>query len=494
MNLKSGLKILTMSEPIKNTSLYLLQIAISGVLMLALMPIISKYLSPNDFGMFILAQVYTGIAVGIANLGMLVGYERNFFIFEKLSDKSALLISSAIIFVALNLLTVLVLVYLFQIEINSLIFSINPPGNFLIIVLIGTSVSSLSQYYLTFLKNSNMALVYIKYTIVNSIIYFVVALVLITQSSLGPMSLAYAWAMSSMILFISLFLNLGKRLPLSFDMEMLKEMLKISLPLTPKVFFGVINTHIDKILLSFIGSSGLVGIYHMGQTFALTVFQFMTGLGKVFQPEIYRKLFANNNINNPYEIYRYLLPFLYFSIFVALIVVLFSREFVSMFLSSKYQGATPIIIILSLYYISLFFGKITGIQLIYAKKTHITTVLIFLGAAINVGLNIPFIINWGIVGAAWATAISGIVMTIVSYIVAQKYTKIAWQWRVVFTMYGLFLVAVIFSIIDYDFLIHSHVSLIIKLLIILLYIIIGKFLGFFSLSEIRKLILKKGID
>ena len=55
MNLKSGLKILTMSEPIKNASLYLLQIAISGALMLVLMPIISKYLSPNDFGMFILA-------------------------------------------------------------------------------------------------------------------------------------------------------------------------------------------------------------------------------------------------------------------------------------------------------------------------------------------------------------------------------------------------------------------------------------------------------
>jgi hypothetical protein len=51
--------------------------------MLVLMPIISKYLAPSDFGQFVLAQVYASVAVGIANLGVLVGYERNFFIFAK---------------------------------------------------------------------------------------------------------------------------------------------------------------------------------------------------------------------------------------------------------------------------------------------------------------------------------------------------------------------------------------------------------------------------
>jgi hypothetical protein len=46
--------------------------------------------------------VYASVAVGIANLGVLVGYERNFFIFEKSSEDSAKLISSAVVFVAFN--------------------------------------------------------------------------------------------------------------------------------------------------------------------------------------------------------------------------------------------------------------------------------------------------------------------------------------------------------------------------------------------------------
>jgi O-antigen/teichoic acid export membrane protein len=87
----------------------------------------------------------------------------------------------------------------------------------------------------------------------------------------------------------------------------------------------------------------------------------------------------------------------------------------------------------------------------YAKKTHITTLLMFLGIMINVGLNIPFIINWGIIGAAWATTISGVFMVIISYFFAQKYVKIIWLWKIVLLIYAIFLIAVMFSIIDYHF-------------------------------------------
>ena len=475
-------------KTIKNTSLYLLQIAISGILMLIMLPIISQNLPSSEFGQFILAQVYTAIAVGIANFGMLISYERNFFIFEKSSKNSAKLISSAVIFVTFNLTVLLVVVYLFQSDISDLILSSSAHNNMLIIVLIGTIASSLSQYYLTFLKNSGLAKSYVRYMITNSVINFTVAIIFITQSNFGSMSLAYAWVVSNSILFILLFLTLGRKLSASFDSGMLKEMLKISLPLTPRVFFGFMNTQLDKILLGFIGSSSLVGIYYMGQNFAMIIFQFMTGLDKVFQPTVYRKLFANSHIKNPNEINNFILPFFYISIFVALIVVIFSREFISLFLSNEYQEATPVIIILSIYYASLFFQKITGIQLIYAKKTHVITLLMFVGITINVLLNIPFIMRWGIVGAAWATSISGVIVTIAFYLTAQRHVRILWQWKPVFSIYGIFLVATIFSIIDYSFPLNLEVSLMIKVLIILIYIKLGHILSFFSLSEIKRLI------
>jgi len=480
-----------MHSTIGKTTLYLSQIAISGILMLILMPIISQYLTPGELGQFVLAQVYTSVAVGIANFGMLLSYERNFFIFEKSEEDSAKLIFSAIAFVGINLILLLTIVYFLQSEISDLILSTNAPDNLLLFVFIGAAASSLSQYFLTFLKNSGLAKSYVKYTITNSVINFIVAVGFLTQSGLGPMSLAYAWITSNSILFILLFLTLGKKLSIGFDSGMLKEMLKISLPLTPRVFFGFMNTQLDKILLGFIGSSSLVGVYHMGQTFAMTIFQFMTGLDRVFQPELYRKLFANKYANNSHQINDYILPFFYVCIFMALMVVLFAKEFVLLFLSEEYQEATIIIIILSVYFASLFFGKVTGNQLIYAKKTHIISLLTFLGIAINVGLNIPFIINWGIIGAAWATTISGVVIGVMSYIVAQRYVKITWKWVPILSIYGLYLIAVIFSLVDFNHTINLYVSLILKFILILVYIIIGYMADFISIGKIRELLFIK---
>ena len=479
-----------MNKIVNNSLLYTLQIGITGFLMLILISIFSNYLTPSDLGVFVLAQVYSGIAVGIANFGMLIGYERNFFIFEKSQLDSARLTSTAVIFVTFNLIVLVVLLYIFQPKIADLIFDNKPPDNMLMIVLIGASVSSISQYYLTFLKNTGMALSYVKHSILSPIIYFVVSILLMTQFDLGLMSMAYGWSVSNLILIISLFIAFRKSLIICMDFKMLKDMLKISLPLTPRVFFGVINAHLDKIILDIVGSTALVGAYHIGNTFSLTIFQFSTALGKVFQPELYRKLFAKKHIENPDEINNYMLPFFYISIFMALVVMIFSKEIINAFISSNYSDVIPVTIILSLYYAFLFFGKMTGTQLIYAKKTHITTLLMFLGMAINIGLNIPFIMMWGIIDAAWATTISGILTIYIGYFVAQKYAKIIWLWRTIFLVYSIFILGAVFALIDYSGLItlSSYISIMIKLLIIMIYFIVGLKINIFKIIQFKKLL------
>jgi O-antigen/teichoic acid export membrane protein len=139
----------------------------------------------------------------------------------------------------------------------------------------------------------------------------------------------------------------------------------------------------------------------------------------------------------------------------------------------------------------MFFGKVTGAQLIYAKKTHITTLLMFLGIAINVGLNIPFIIKWGVVGAAWATTISGVIMTIAGYVVAQRYVKITWEWKPILVIYSMFLIAVVLSLVDYSFPMYLYIFLLLKFMCILIYIITGYVSNLMSIRKIRELLFIK---
>lgn len=479
-----------MINTVKKSTLYLSQIAVSGLLMLALMSVISQYLAPEELGKFVLVQIYAGVAVGIANFGMLLSYERNFFMYEISVSQSSKLIYSAISFVSFNLIVLLILVFLFKSEISSLLFSDSSSSDLIFIIALSSTFLSLSQYFLTYLKNTGSAVSYVTNLILNSIIYVILALVLMVQFELGVMSLAYASMATNVVLFFILLFSLKSILPLGFDKEMLKGMLKISLPLTPRVFFGFLNTQVDKILLGLIGSSALVGVYHIGQVFAATIFQFMTGLDRVFQPELYRKLFAEKHIKSSSEINDYILPFFYLSVFFALLVALFSREFIFLFFSSQYQGSASIIAILSIYYASLFFGKITGNQLIYAKKTYITTLLTFLGIALNLTLNIPFIMTWGITGAALATTFCGIIITLISFSFAQKYTKITWKWKSIFVIYSLFLIGIALDLFVYHIAKYVYTAVTLKILVVIIYIFCGYRLKIISNHKLRMLIEK----
>jgi len=78
-----------MHKTINNLKMYLVHIVIGGLLAISLLSIASNNLETEELGWFVLAQVYSLIAVGFANLGVLTGYDRNFFLYEKDIKKSA---------------------------------------------------------------------------------------------------------------------------------------------------------------------------------------------------------------------------------------------------------------------------------------------------------------------------------------------------------------------------------------------------------------------
>lgn len=485
-----------MNKNFNNSTLYILQVVINLCLTFSLMGVITHKLTPNDLGTFFLVQIYTNFAVGVANFGVLTGYERNFFIYEKSNNKSAQLITSAMSFVLINLFILVSVIYIYRSEISKFITSDNGFSNLVLILFIAASISSLSQYYLTFFKNSGFVKKYVLFTIFQTVIYVSVSILLLFISKLEVLSLAYAMLFSNALTFIVLFGVLYRKLPPTLNKIILKELFKVSFPLTPKVFFGVLSTQFDKIMLGLIGSTEAVGVYSIGQKISYVIFQFMSGLGKVFQPEVYRKLFANKHQTHEDDIHNYILPFFYVSIFVALLVAIFVKEFIMLIFPEEYAESTIVVIILTVYYASLFFGKTTGNQLIFAKKTHLSSALMLAGIVINVALNIPFIMIWGIIGAAWATTISGIILGLITYFVAQRYAKIIWQWHIYWSVYAVLILGIVFALVDYSKImnIDDCISIVIKTLIIGIYILLGFKLKILTKASIQGILFYKQVQ
>ena len=81
------------------------QTAISSIFGLVLLMFTTHYLTPDELGQFALIQVWIIFSTSLANFGLKGGYERTFFAYEK-TDKSAQLLHSALLFVAVNLIII----------------------------------------------------------------------------------------------------------------------------------------------------------------------------------------------------------------------------------------------------------------------------------------------------------------------------------------------------------------------------------------------------
>ncbi|VUX54980.1 membrane protein of unknown function, partial [uncultured Woeseiaceae bacterium] len=479
-------------KSLSNSILYLLQMGVVNIFPLISIPIITNRLSLAEYGIFALVQVYATIAIGIVNFGMTTGYERNYFVYEECPEKLGALLSTVAAFVAFTTSLLILITFLWGSKISILLFGQEQYRELLTLVLVSSGLTNLTNYYLFYLKNKGLAGSYSKIAISKSLLNFTFMLLLLLYFDLGLISLGYAMFGSSLI--VSLF-SLYRKITDTkniLNKLLLYDVLKISLPLTPKILFGSLGTQFDKMMLGMLSAFGGVAVYSIGQKISYLVFQFMTALDLVFIPGVYRRLFvgedkeAREDNESNLSVGSYLTPFAYISIFFALQFVLFSEELFFLLLPETYADGVIIVVIFSVYYANMFFGKIAGTQLIYAKKSHITSLLTLVGIVLNVSMNIPMIIKWGIYGAAWATFISGMVMTVLFYRVAQHYIKVDWEWKPMGFMYGLIVIATIFVLVFYlDFVVAPYwIVLGCKVLIVCIYLYGGTKIGVVTRSNL----------
>ena len=77
----------------KNTFYYLLPVILSSIIPIITLPIFTRKLSPTEYGILTLSQVYAIFMNGISNFGLIAGFERNYFEYKEITKRTNLLYS-----------------------------------------------------------------------------------------------------------------------------------------------------------------------------------------------------------------------------------------------------------------------------------------------------------------------------------------------------------------------------------------------------------------
>ncbi len=456
-------------KQIKNSFIYLLPVIVGNLIPILTLPIFTRILTKEDYGIWALAQVYAIFVNGVANFGLTIGYERNFFEHKETNNVAGLLYST-LLFVIIAFIICGFLTYLFKYQLSKWIIGSSNHADILFWSYCSTGIMGLKTYYLTYFKNTENAKAFVWYTIDESLIGVLLSLFMVAYLRIGVIGLVWGQLLASLIIFSVLSFRFIRFLPVAFDRKALRDSLKISLPLTPRIFFGVIGNQFDKYMIGLLNTVGGVGVYNIGQKVANIVFTYMTAIQNVFSPQVYKRMFELGEDGGE-SVGRYLTPFLYISIAIGLMISLFSEEIIFILTPESYHGAIEIVTILSMLYGSYFFGKQP--QLIYTKKTHVTSILTIVSIGLNIIINIPFIMKWGAIGAAWGTLLAGLISGIVSFVVSQHYYEIKWEYGKVASIFLIFFGSAITMILLRNYGIYYGIRISIKMAALIGYLYLG---------------------
>jgi len=216
----------------------------------------------------------------------------------------------------------------------------------------------------------------------------------------------------------------------TISLKQWKRMIKFGFPFLPAGIFSMILELSDRYILHYLTSVETVGFYNAGYKLGMLMMLVVMGFNMAWQPYFLKK--KKNEREYITKVTTYVLSGL---VFLWIIIFIWIDAFVKIqigdftIFGNQYWGSTQVASIIALAYIfhALFLLQLPGVYLL--ERSGLLAWIMGFGAISNIILNLLFVPKYGIVGAAYATCISFILMAVFIFMVNKKLFSIKYEWK-----------------------------------------------------------------
>ncbi|OZG70497.1 hypothetical protein BTA51_25525 [Hahella sp. CCB-MM4] len=414
------------STLISQSAIYLLTNIINKSIPFLLLPVITRYLSPSEYGVLAVFQVIVSFSSPFVGLSLHTHITRNF---KKSTEQHlrsiirkiiAILISSTVL--ALFLISTFIAINT-SLEILSLPFStVWLDAAPLVSCLSAFNLISLSIY-----RNEGQPKRYAYQEIARTLVTASATLFLLINLEFGWYAIILAQLLGLMIASVIglLYLHNKKYLKPSQEegTELTSNILRISIPMIPHTLSSAAIMLIDRLFISYYLDSQSVGIYSLGYQIGSITSILIDSFILAWSPWFYAYL--NQNKDKIYLVKRiYLCAILFLGIGV--LTSILSPLAIKLVTPESYHGATIIASMISLAAILHGFYKLVFPFLVHVGKTGFLALSTTTAAITNIVFNILLIPVLGLEGAAIATALSFGVSFLLVFLRANYLFKMPW--------------------------------------------------------------------
>ena len=409
---------------LKNSVIYIIVSVISGGLSFLFLPILTSFLTTDQFGTLELYRSAIALIQGVFVFGSNTLIFGNYFKWTKKELK--IFIHNAI---SISLITgsIILFVVLFFPSLQNIIFSkYSIP---LIIVLIGiltSLIQSITAIQTTLFQIEGKAISYALFVVGFSLFSIIISYYFLEYKNYGWKSVVYGILFSSIIFFLfTLFMFYKNKIGIINPFNKVKMILFLGFPnFNPHRRMGY--RALDKFMISDLLDISATGIYAVNYKFGIIVMMIQVGIMRAWSPFFYKEIAKNNNESKIKIIrYTYLLILILFLMTISIIII--SPFLFDIFIiDDSYQFSWKIIVFVSFAYFFDGLWKIFNCYLINKNLTSYYAYILFISAIFNVVLNYYFIKEIGVNGAALSTFFSFFIGFIIAFFISQRNEDMPW--------------------------------------------------------------------
>lgn len=473
-----------LKELSKETALYGISTILSRFLNFLLVPLYTNIF--NEAANGIIANIYAYIA--FLNIIYIYGMDVSFMKYSSLaaSEEKKDVFSTPFITVVLSSIALSIVFLLGQ---NTFAGILHLPErlHYLIYSIVGILLfDALALIPFADLRLKKKALKFALLKSLNISINLGLNLVLILGFDLGIEGVIYSNLAASVITFILLLPDIFANFKPSVKKELLGKFFRFGIPYLPASIAAVLIQVVDRPILLNLTSEETLGVYQANYKLGIFMMLFVSMFQYAWQPFF----LTNAKEKNAKEIFSKVLTiFVIIASGIWITLSLFVENIVKLDLpggwnlvGENFWGGLEIVPVILLAYV--FHGMYVNFQagIYIEEKTKFFPVVTILGALANVISNLILIPAFGLMGAAYSTLLSYLIMAAGLNFFSQKYYKINYEYGKIFRVIFLIIAT---GIIYYFLLYNGYLNLPIKLLMFAGFFVMLALLNVIKINEIR---------
>ncbi|SNR49499.1 lipopolysaccharide biosynthesis protein [Flavobacterium sp. ov086] len=451
-----------MSEKlVKTTIYYSIGEIVPRIISFLLLPILTKYLSADEYGIVSYTNSVMTFVFVIATLSLNTFVLRHYYSSKDEKSRRELIGSVFLFIFGFNCILILFQMLFFPMLID--FFNVNIPFKpYFQLAILNNFFDVISIIPLVLYRVKENAKGFLMLSLSRTLLQFLMVYILVVVYNQGLLGSYYARLVVNIPFMFIYFYMIYKNSIFRINFKLIKEALHFTLPILPGSLAFLFVSLSDRVILERYISLDQLGIFSVAITLATVLNIVIQALYKTFEPILFKEYFNENFQETNLKLYKIYLVAIFIGAFGASI---FSKEFFIIATSGAFREGYKLV---PLFIVSVVIAGINtylNVLMIANKKQKMVSVVSIISAIISVVLNLIFIPFYGCYGAIIASAVSFLFSNVIfqyNTVIKKKY---------IITQFLLMLLVVIVPII-YDSLFDFKVlpNIAIKTFISLLFV------------------------